>query len=126
MKNRGSLPGYPRIDPITDGRFLLLGTVGAAELAADESGTNWKLADVTRTPDFQKRMYEPPPEYALTSDAVEHQTVKETGTFRYELVWQRLTKPGVAIGRQYLRKVEKGTGHRASQLLVGESSETID
>ena len=126
LKNQGSVPGYPRIENMAGNRFLLLSTVGTAELSGDADPTKWRLEDVPRSPEFQRRMGERPPEDSFNSDARDQMLVKETNTFRYELVWKRKTKPGVSIRRQYLHKIQKATGRVASALLVQEESETID
>jgi len=126
LKDQGSVPGYARIQEIAPGRFLLLETMGAAELTAEENGARWKLQDLPRTSELQKRMLSTPANYNLTSDAVDLQTVRETNSFRYQLLWKRRSKPGEAFGDQYLRKVDKKTGHVVSNLLVGQSYETID
>jgi hypothetical protein len=126
LKDQGSVAGYPRVEQTTEGRFLLLETIGAAELTAEQDGAKWKLQDVARTPELLRQMLVPPPAYNLTSDAVDRQTVKETNAFRYDLVWKRRTKPGEVFGSQFLRKLTKATGEVVSELLVGQTYETID
>jgi hypothetical protein len=126
LKNQGAVPGYPRIENMAGNRFLLLSTVGAAELAAEADNGNWKLEDVPRSPEYQRRMGKRPPEDSFNSDARDQMVVKETNTFRYELVWKSKTRPGESIRRQYLHKVEKATGRLTSALLMREESETID
>jgi hypothetical protein len=126
LKNQGPEPGYPRIENIGGNRFRLLSTVGAAELAAEAGAEKWKLEDIPRSTEFQRRMGERPPEDAFNSDWSDRMVVKESNMFRYELVWKSTTKPGEAIRRQYLRKVRKATAHVTSTLLVQEKLETID
>lgn len=71
-------------------------------------------------------MGERPREDSFNSDAGDQMLVKETNTFRYELVLKSKTKPGVSIRRQYLHKIQKATGRVASALLVQQKSERID
>jgi hypothetical protein len=126
LKNQGSVPGYPRIEKMASNRFLLLSTVGTAELAGDADPAKWRLEDVPRSPEFQRRMGERPREDSFNSDARDQMLVKETNTFRCELVWKSKAKPGVSIRRQYLHKIQKATGRVASAVLVQEKSERID
>ena len=86
LKNQGSVPGYPRIEKMAGNRFLLLSTVGTAVLAGDADPAEWRLEDVPRSSEFQRRMGERPPEDSFNSDACDQMLVKETNTFRYELV----------------------------------------
>jgi hypothetical protein len=91
LKSQGSVPGYPRIENMAGNRFLLLSTVGAAELAADVDLAKWRIEDVPRSPEIQRRMGERPREDSFNSDARDQMLVKETNTFRYELDWKSKT-----------------------------------
>ncbi len=126
LEKQPPAPGYGRIEQIGENKFLVLSTVGAAELTAESDGEKWTLTDIPQTPDHLRKMTERPPEARFSVENGTPVVVRETPQFRYELIWKSRTKPGQFINRQHLRKVDKATRRTVSDLVLGERLETID
>lgn len=125
LKNQGSVPGYPRIEPSAGG-FLVLSSIGAVEIKQQETPAKWILNELPPREEFRRAMQQWPPEHRFDLDEPAPAVLRETQEFRYEFVWRHQTRPGEAISRQYLRKVHKTGGRLQSQLLVRQRYETID
>jgi hypothetical protein len=126
LRKQTPTPGYGRIEQIAENKFLVLSTVGAAELTAENGGAKWSLTDIRQTPDHRRKMTERPPEARFSVESDTALLVRETPQFRYELIWKGRASPGQFIDRQYLRKVDKSTQRAVSDLVLGRRLETID
>jgi hypothetical protein len=125
LKNSGETRGYPRIEESAAGSFLVLSAVGAAELKHQGDQAKWTVNELPARDEFRRKMSDWPPEHRFADDS-KPTLLRETAKFRYVLAWRYQSKPGEAIGWQYVRKVAKTSGRMQSQLLVRQTYETID
>jgi hypothetical protein len=126
LKKQPPAPGYGRIEQIAENKFVVLSTVGAAELTAESDGVKWTLTDISRTSDHLRKMTERPPEARFSLENHTAVVARDTRQFRYELIWKGRAKPGQFVNRQYLRKVDKARQRTVSSLALGARLETID
>lgn len=126
MKNQGKFQGYDRIERKSDNSFFVLSGLGTGELTLAGDAAIWTYTDVERTAAQNKMAQTEPPESRLSRDIQDVTPLLETEKFRFELAWKNKVRPGKALHREFLRKVDKTTQRTVSALLLGEHLETID
>jgi len=127
LKNQGfSSPGYPRIEAAGDNRFILMNTVNTSELRTEGEVQNWKVTAMALTPEIKAKMTQRSLADDFEVQAQPSLLVKDTGKFRYELIWKNKQQRGLVTHAKYLRKVDKVSGRTLASLSLGTVQETID
>ena len=126
LNKQGKFQGYDRIEKESENTFLVLSGLGAGELTIAGDAPKWTFKDIDRISSHDKMARAEPPESQLSREIQDATPLLETTKFRYELVWKDKVRPGKALHREYLRKVDKVTQRSVSALLMGERLETID